>query len=158
MAIVIYYSERGTNARIARSIGDVLGSEVREIKSVRRYSFLGKVFGSRMRKRFPIQPMDMSLSRFDSVVLCAPVWAGGPACQLMTFVDQADWDGKKVAVVLGCGALQTARALGIIRAALESKGASVLAGEVIDTGKLRGEALAMAARDIASALAAKREC
>ncbi len=155
MAIVIYYSEMGTNARIARSLGHVLGSEVREIKSVRRYSFLGKVFGSRMGKRFPIQPMDMSLSLSDSVVLCAPIWAGGPACPLMTFVDHAVWAGKKVAVVLGCGGLQTARALGLLRAALESKGASVLAGEILEAGKLKGEALAMAARDLANALAAK---
>jgi hypothetical protein len=47
------------------------------------------------------------------------------------------------------------RSIVIIRAALESKGARVLAGEVVDAGKLKGEALAMAARDIANALAAK---
>lgn len=155
MAIIVFYSETGTNARIARTMSDVLKTEVREIKSARRHSFIGKVFGSRMGRRFPILSTDTDLSRFESVILCAPVWAGGPACQLMTFVDKADWGGKEVAVVLGCGGLQPERALGIIRTALEAKGARMVAGETLNVGKLKGEALTSAARDLASAIAAK---
>ncbi len=155
MTIVFYYSVTGTNASIAQTIGEGLIAEIREIKSVRKHSFFGMVFGSRMKRRFPIQPMDMDLSRYDSVVLCAPVWAGGPACQMMTFVDKVELRGKNVAVVFGCGALQPARALGIIRSALEAKGARMVAGEILDVGKLKGEALTKAAKDLAVALTRK---
>jgi hypothetical protein len=155
MTVIVFYSETGTNARIARAMSDVLKTEVREVISARRHSFFGKVFGSRMGRKFPILTMDTGLSRFESVILCAPVWAGGPACQLMTFVDEADWGGKKVAVVLGCGALQPERALGIIRTALDAKGARMVAGEILDVGKLKGEALTSAARKLADAIAAK---
>jgi len=153
MTIIFYYSVTGTNASIARTIGAGLNAETREVRSVRKYSFLGMVFGSRMKIRFPIQPIEIDLSRYDSLVLCAPVWAGGPACQMMTFVDKAQLKGKKVAVVFGCGALQPARALGIIRAALEAKGATVAAGEILDVGKLKGEALTKATQDLTAALA-----
>jgi len=108
-----------------------------------------------MGRRFPILSMDTDLSRFESVILCAPVWAGGPACQLMTFVDEAELHGKEVAVVLGCGGLRPERALGIIRGTLEAKGARMVAGETLNVGKLRGEALTVAARDLAGAIAAK---
>ncbi len=155
MTIIFYYSVTGTNASIARTICEGLKAEIREIRSIRKYSFFGMVFGSRMKRRFPIQSMDMDLSRHDSVILCAPVWAGGPACQMMTFVDRADLKGKKVAVVFGCGALQPARALGIIRAALEAKGAMMVAGEILDVGKLKGEALTKAAKDLTIALTRK---
>jgi multimeric flavodoxin WrbA len=155
MTIIFYYSVTGTNASIAQTIGADLNAEIREIRSVRKYSFLGMVFGSRMKRRFPIQPMEMDLSRYDSLVLCAPVWAGGPACQMMTFIDKAELRGKKVAVVFGCGALQPARALGIIRAALEAKGAMVVAGEILDVGKFKGEALTKAAKELAVALTRK---
>ena len=153
MTIIFYYSVTGTNASIARTIGAGLNAETREVRSVRKYSFLGMVFGSRMKIRFLIQPIEIDLSRYDSLVLCAPVWAGGPACQMMTFVDKAQLKGKKVAVVFGCGALQPARALGIIRAALEAKGATVAAGEILDVGKLKGEALTKATQDLTAALA-----
>jgi multimeric flavodoxin WrbA len=155
MTIIFSYSVTGTNASIARTIGEGLHAEVREIKSVRKYSFFGMVFGSRMKRWFPIQPMEMDLSHYDSVVLCAPVWAGGPACQMMTFIDKVELKGKKVAMVFGCGALQPARALGIIRAALEAKGATLVAGEILDAGKLKGEAFTKAAHDLAAALVPK---
>jgi hypothetical protein len=99
--------------------------------------------------------MDTDLSRFDSVILCAPVWAGGPACQLMSFINKAGLRGKKVAVVFGCGALQPQRALGIIRASLEAKGATMVAGEILDVGKLKEGALTKAAHDLAGTLAEK---
>ena len=153
MVTIIYYSDTGTNARIAGAIAEARNAEVREIKSIRRYTFLGKVFGSRRGRRFPIQPMDADLSRSEGIILCAPVWAGGPACQLMTFVDQADWNGKKVAVIFGCGGLQPERALRIIRAALEDKGAKVVAAEVLNVGKLKGEALTNAARALCGSIA-----
>ncbi|HET6487237.1 MAG TPA: hypothetical protein VFH83_12495 [Spirochaetia bacterium] len=155
MTIIVFYSETGTNARIARTMSDALGLQAREIRSARGHSFFGKVFGSRMGRRFPILSMDTDLSRFESVILCAPVWAGGPACQLMTFVDEAELHGKEVAVVLGCGGLRPERALGIIRGTLEAKGARMVAGETLNVGKLRGEALTVAARDLAGAIAAK---
>jgi hypothetical protein len=155
MTIIFYYRVTGTNAAIARTIGEGLNAEIREIKSVRKHSFFGMVLGSRMKRRFPIQPIDMDLSRYDSVILCAPVWAGGPACQMMTFVDNVELRGKNVAVVFGCGALQPARALGIIRAALEAKGATMVAGEILDVGKLKGDALTKTAQDLAGTLARK---
>jgi hypothetical protein len=155
MTIVFYYSVTGTNASIARAIGKGLNAEVCEIKGVRKYSFFGMVFWSRMKRRLPIQPIDIDLSRYSSVILCAPVWAGGPACQMMTFVDKMELRGKKVAVVFGCGALQPERALGIIRAALEAKGAMMVTGHILDVGKLKGEALTRAAQDLAGALARK---
>jgi hypothetical protein len=155
MTIIIYYSETGTNAQIARTIGARVKAEVREIRSVSRHSFLGKVFGSRMKRRFPIQLMDMDLSLFDSVILCAPVWAGGPACQMMTFIDKADLGGKKVAVVFGCGALQSERALTIIRATIMAKGATMVAGEILDVGKLKEGALTKAAHDLGGILLGK---
>jgi flavodoxin len=155
MTIVFYYSVTGTNASIARAIGEGLNAEVHEIRGVRAYSFFGMIFGSRMKRLFPIQPIVEDLSRYDSVILCAPVWAGGPACQMMTFIDTMELRGKKVAVVFGCGALQPARALGIIRAALEAKGATMVAGEILDVGKLKGPDLNNAVQGLVGALRRK---
>jgi len=45
MTIIFSYSVTGTNASIARTIGEGLNAEIREIRSARKHSFFGMVLG-----------------------------------------------------------------------------------------------------------------
>lgn len=138
--VVVYYSRFGTTRTVAKAIAEELGAELREIQAVRECGFLGMAFRSLFGIRMPIRPMNL-----DQVVLCTPIWAGRPANPVRTFLQVANLEGKRLAVVFTAGIAKSEPALGTIRKLLSGKNVAVtVLGTIItlqkDEAQLRAEA------------------
>lgn len=148
---VVYYSRFGTTRTIATALAQELGAEVREIKAVREYGFMGMGFRAAFGIRMPIQPMDLDFSGVDRIVLCAPIWAGKPANPARTFLQEAKIEGKRLAVLFATGGGESGSALEAIRRRVAGKRVEVEPmGEIVTRGKdeekLREEARELAQR------------
>ncbi len=144
--IVVYFSRFGATAAVAQEIARELGAEVREIKAARQQSWPAMGFGAIFSLRYPIQPMDVDFTAARSVVLCSPIWAGKPACQVMTFLDAAKLAGTRSAVVLTTWDPDTTRAAGWLEGVLRAHGSEPVASRQVLVRGVSEEQLKAGAR------------
>lgn len=101
-AIVIYYSYSGNTHRIAKEIGQVLGAELAEIRTVQPYTgSYDDVVDQGQREVnsgfLPaIQPLNIDLSQYDTIILGSPVWWYTFAPAMNSFLRSAGLSGKTV--------------------------------------------------------------
>ena len=151
---VVSYSRYGSTTKVARALADRLGAELRTIESMKQYGFMGMGFRSTFNIRMPLKPMDMDFAGFDRVVLCAPIWAGKPACPARTFLRDAKLEGKQLAVIFSTATGRTDRAAEAASKDLAGKGVTSVAFGKAVTDKPTDEVLEQAALDIAGQLGA----
>lgn len=140
-AAVVYYSRYGHTTKVAEALAQELasaapvgqwGAETRRIEETKKRGFIGMGRGSVTDARFEIEPMDLDLSGYDTVVLCTPIWAGKPACPARTFVHDARLEGKRVHVLFSTSGGGIDKALETIGADLARKNATVgVTGQVV---------------------------
>jgi len=150
--VVVYYTRFGNTRAIATALAQELGAEVREIKAVREYGFMGMGFRAAFGIRMPIQPMNLDFSGVDRIVLCTPIWAGKPACPARTFLKEARIEGKKLAVLFSTGGGETGPALETIRKCVAGKKVEIGPAAGIVTRGKDEEKLRTAAKELAQKL------
>lgn len=100
--IVIYYSYSGNTRRIARMIQNALGVSAVEIRTIKPYTgSYNNVVDQGQREVnsgfLPeIEPLDVDLSQYDTVILGTPVWWYTFAPAMNSFLHKADLSGKTV--------------------------------------------------------------
>jgi flavorubredoxin len=150
---VVYYSRFGHTAKVAETLAQELNADVRRIEETKQRGYPGMGWGAITNARFKIKPMDLDLSVCDTIVLCAPIWAGRPACPARTFLCDARLEDKRVHLLISTGGGEIDRPVEIIRADLARKNATVgRTGRVITSlGKKEttDEELRQAAREFA---------
>jgi flavodoxin len=147
--VVVYYSRFGATATVAQALARELASESREIRARKRLSWLAMGFGSVFNLRYPIEPMDFDFTHCGLVVLCAPIWAGKPACHLMTFLDAARLTGTRSALVFTTSGGDVERIVDAMKGILEARGSQVVASESIMCRKVPEDILRARAREFA---------
>lgn len=102
--LVIYYSYEGNTAAMAEAIAEAVGAETLRLTPVdepRYRGFMKFVWGGKQvftKKRPELKPFDCDIASHDLVFVGTPVWAGGPAPAMRTFLDACDLRGKHVAL------------------------------------------------------------
>jgi hypothetical protein len=147
--VVVYYSRFGATAAVARTIARELVAESREIRARKRLSWLAMGFGAVFNLRYRIEPMDFDFTRCGLVVLCAPIWAGKPACHLMTFLDAARLTNTRSALVFTTTGSDVERVVDAMKGILEARGSQVIASESIMCRKVPEDILRARAREFA---------
>jgi flavodoxin len=147
--VVVYYSRFGATAIVAQTLARELVAESREIRARKRLSWLAMGFGSVFNLRYRIEPMDYDFTRCGLVVLCAPIWAGKPACHLMTFLDAARLTGTRSALVFTTSGGEVDRTVDAMKGILEARGSQVVASESIATRRVPEDILRARAREFA---------
>jgi len=147
--VVVYYSRFGATATVAQTLARELLSESREIRARKRLSRLAMGFGSVFNLRYRIEPMDFDFTHYGLVVLCAPIWAGKPACHLMTFLDSARLTGTRSALVFTTSGGEVERTVDAMKAILEARGSQVVASESIAARGVPEDLLRARAREFA---------
>lgn len=147
---VVYYTRFGHNAVIAEAVARHFGAEVRRIETTRKHGFAWMGCTALFNIRVGIKQMDLVLTGFDLVVLCAPIWAGRPASPVRTFLRGAKLPGK-LAVCFSTGGGSSLRAREVLKQDLAGRGVEIVAFGEINTDKadeeyLRREAAAFADR------------
>jgi flavodoxin len=153
--VVVYYSRYGSTAIVAQALARELASESREIRARKRLSWLAMGFGSVCNLRYKIEPMDFDFTGCGLVVLCSPIWAGKPACHLMTFLDAARLTGTRSALVFTTSGGDQERTVDAMKGILEARGSQVVASESIVTHRVPEDILRARAREFALELKKK---
>ncbi len=94
--LVVYYSDSGNTKKVADYIANAKGATVVAVKT----DVFGKGFWNYMKRAWcslrekivPIDPIAEDPSKFDLVVVGAPVWAGHVASPIRSFL--AEYSGK----------------------------------------------------------------
>lgn len=101
-SVILYYSYGGNTRRIAKTISRAIGADLAEIQPMQPYigsydQVVEQGQDEVDRGYMPaIQPMDVDLTAYDTVILGTPVWWYTFAPAMKTFLHQADLQGKHV--------------------------------------------------------------
>lgn len=101
-AIVIYYSYSGNTRRVAEKIGNAIGADLAEIKTVKPYTGNYDEVVDQGRREVngsflpEIKPLDIDPSRYDTVILGTPVWWYTFAPAMNSFLHGVNLSGKTV--------------------------------------------------------------
>jgi flavodoxin len=101
---VIFYSLDGNCAFVAEEIKTQLNADLirLETKDEKKRGKVGRMFwGCAMvfsKKKPPLKPYSFDSSKYDLIILGAPVWAGSPAPPIRTFIGETNFSGKKLAL------------------------------------------------------------
>lgn len=101
-SIVIYYSYGGNTRRVAETVRRALDVDMAEIKTVKPYEGSYNDVVEQGRREADsgfmpqIEPLNLDLAPYDTVILGSPVWWYTFAPAMKTFLNQADLSGKTV--------------------------------------------------------------
>lgn len=101
-AIVIYYSYSGNTRRVAEKIGNAIGADLAEIKTVKPYTGNYDEVVDQGRREVngsflpEIKPLDIDPSRYGTVILGTPVWWYTFAPAMNSFLHGVNLSGKTV--------------------------------------------------------------
>lgn len=138
--LVLYYSQTGNTKAVAEAIANKLGADIEEITMVNPYDPDFQATIDRCKKDqeqgiLPeIQPVKADIANYDVVFLGFPVWFGTYAPPVTTFLNSADFSGKKIVpfCTFGSGGLESsARDL-----AVAEPGAEILPGYGVRAARL----------------------
>lgn len=101
--LIVYYSFEGTTEMIAKSISQSLGLDIlsiKPIKEIKSKGFSKFVWGGAqvvMGILPKIEPIQIDLDKFDTILLGSPIWAGTFAPPIRTFLENEKIVNKKIA-------------------------------------------------------------
>lgn len=102
--LVVFYSLQGNTRLIAENIAEATGADLMEIKPVKEISAKGwtkYLIGGKqaMKKERPeILPLDKNPQEYDYIFIGTPVWAWTYTPPILSFFDEANLKGKKIAI------------------------------------------------------------
>ena len=99
--VVIFYSYSGNTKAIAGELASKESADIAEIKDIKRpvklKAFTAGIIASIKGKTWKIQPVDVDFSKYERLVLLAPVWADNPPPAFNAFLGQLP-EGKTIAI------------------------------------------------------------
>ena len=138
--LVLYYSQTGNTKAVAVEIANKLGADIEEITMVEPYDPDFQATIDRCKKDqeqgvLPeIQPVKADIANYDVVFLGFPVWFGTYAPPVTTFLNSADFSGKKIVpfCTFGSGGLESS----VKDLAVAEPGAEILPGYGVRAARL----------------------
>ena len=88
--LVIFYSYTGHTKALAQKLAADKSADIVEIKDIKCPSkikaFSIGCFAAMRGKAWPIQPIELDLKSYDSLILLSPIWAGNPPPAVHAFM------------------------------------------------------------------------
>ncbi|MCL2175800.1 MAG: hypothetical protein FWB73_07130 [Treponema sp.] len=104
--IILYYSWSGKTKKRAIIKAGEINADIEEVTEVKKPSGFGAFFAgapkSIKRKKTNIKPVTSDLSKYDQIIIMAPVWAGHPAPAFNNIVELIP-SGKKIEIIMVSG-------------------------------------------------------
>lgn len=100
--LIVYYSYSGHTQKIAKQIQSSIGGDIIQIKTVKTYPedydrvveiAKAEVYNKDMPQ---IEPIEVDLADYDSVIIGTPVWWYTYAPAIRTFLENTDLSGKRI--------------------------------------------------------------
>ena len=113
--LVLYYSQTGNTKAVAEAIANKLGADIEEITMVNPYdpdfqATIDRCKRDQKQGVLPeIHPVKADIANYDVIFLGFPVWFGTYAPPVTTFLNSADFSGKKIVpfCTFGSGGLES---------------------------------------------------
>lgn len=122
--LVVYFSLDGNTKLIAKTIAETVDADFAELKTSKEYHTKGfkKFFWGGKSVLFGEKPEltndPIDLSRYDTIILGTPVWAGSFAPPLKTFFSKYQITGKRIALFACHGGGGAKKCMANIKAAI----------------------------------------
>lgn len=123
-ALIVYFSFDGNTKLIAEKIGETLNADVVELKTSKKYPTegIGKYFWGGKSVVFGDKPTltneSIDLSRYETIIIGTPVWAGSFAPPIRSFVNDYKIINKKIAIFASHGGGGAAKCFAKLKEAL----------------------------------------
>lgn len=146
--LIVYYSLEGNIDFVARTLAKKTGANLCRLETVKEYpkkgllKFLHGGKDSLSGFKPELKTVLPDVSAYKTIVIGAPVWAGKPAAPINTYLDTADFSGKRVFVFTSSAGGSPAKALELMSAMVAKKGA-VLGGTAAFVNPIRTPAAAV---------------
>ncbi|RFZ76700.1 flavodoxin [Lacrimispora amygdalina] len=107
--LVVYFSFEGNTKLIAEKIRETLNADMVELKTSKKYPTegLGKYFWGGKSVVFGDKPTltneSIDLSRYETIIIGTPVWAGSFAPPIRSFVNDYKIKNKRIAIFASHG-------------------------------------------------------
>jgi flavodoxin len=102
--LLLYYSKTGNTQAACEALQKALGADIQEIKDLnRRDTKLGAIGGmlkTLLGMHTAIEPKNVDLSPYATVIISAPIWAAKFGLAMRTFVETNRFDGKNVIIFI----------------------------------------------------------
>jgi len=89
--LIIFYSYSGNTKAIAEQLATAESADIAEIKDLKRLgklkAYTAGIFASIRGKAWKIQPLSSDVSKYDRLILLAPVWADNPPPAFNAFLE-----------------------------------------------------------------------
>ena len=114
--LVVYFSQTGKTRSVAERIAQAAEADVVEIRTEKSYemSYMATVFTSIreiLTKARPKLSMEVpDCQKYDRILIDCPIWCGVVPNAVLTFLDQADLAGKRVALFTTSGSTKPMKA------------------------------------------------
>ncbi|MBQ2481324.1 MAG: flavodoxin [Treponema sp.] len=115
---VVYFSATGTTERMAKDAAKAMGADIFEIQPVQKYSDADLNWHDK-KSRSSIECNDpksrpaiankIDIAKYDTVILCYPIWWAYAPKIVYTFVESQNWNGKKLVTLCTSGGSKLGR-------------------------------------------------
>ena len=125
--LVIYYSNRGTTARIAKAIIKATNATERELidsNSRTGKGMMSLALSAMLGWSSKLKNPNYALDGFDAIVLLSPIWAGNPTPAMNSFLKKVNLKGKRVLLGLVGAGDENLKAAEKLTKMVEAKGGS----------------------------------
>ena len=131
--LVLYYSYTGHTKKIAEELAALDSADTVEIKEAKRPSVLkaytaGCIAAMRS-KSWPIQPLDVDYTKYERLIMLAPIWANNPPPAFYAAMEQLP--GGKAVILKMVAASGKSNCKEKLEAVIKAKGSSMENFEVI---------------------------
>ena len=114
--LIVYYSLSGNCKLVAKTLKSSLNAEILEIKTLKDNKrpqgkrFMWGISQMIFNRKPALMSYTFNPDDWDLIILGTPVWAGGPAPAMVSFLNKSKISGKKIALY-SCFAGNTGKAI-----------------------------------------------
>lgn len=121
--LIACYSYSGNTLKVAKDLQKELNADLTQIEAVKDKWYLFKVWDSLRGNQVPIKPCIYDLRKYDSLMICCPVWAGRTPAAINEYLSMVkNAKDKNFAVLVTAGSGKNQKATIYIREYLSEQG------------------------------------
>lgn len=119
--LVVYFSHSGNTRAVAEQVQRKLNADILEIKPTTPYTTVYNDLTRQVKQEMEagfkpkLQPINMDIQAYDTVVIASPIWWGTIALPMQSFLSEYNLAGKTILPVVTHGGSGLARSVSDIR-------------------------------------------
>jgi menaquinone-dependent protoporphyrinogen IX oxidase len=99
--IMVYYSRTGKTELACKALAQQSGAVLVKVEDLKdrsgAWGFVSGIVDVILDRHTPIEPKELDLSAYESIIIASPIWSWKLSTPIKTFIDTHRFDGKKVA-------------------------------------------------------------